>query len=164
MVADETTDKLTHLDSKGNARMVDISNKDETLRVARARSEVRMSAEAYGLVFSGGIAKGDVLGVARLAGIMAAKKTPEIIPLAHPLLLTRATVDLDPDDAGKRILITATVETTGRTGVEMEALTAAAASALTVYDMCKSVDKGITIENIRLLSKSGGKSGEYQSK
>ncbi len=153
--------QLSHLDQRGNARMVDIGDKTDSRRVAVAGGRVRMSETAYELFRSGKIGKGDVLGVARVAGIMAAKKTPELIPLAHPLLLTRAEVEFERDDDSRCIVITATVETTGRTGVEMEALTAASIAALTIYDMCKSVDKGMVIENLRLLRKSGGKSGNY---
>jgi len=161
MAGGKSLKKLSHLDGHGNARMVDIGAKDDSRRVAVAGGRVRMSSEAYDLFRSGEIAKGDVLGVARVAGIMAAKKTPDLIPLAHPLLLTRVEVEFERDDDSRSVLITSTVETTGRTGVEMEALTAASVAALTIYDMCKAVDKGMVIENLRLLRKSGGKSGDY---
>lgn len=157
-------EEITHLDQRGNARMVDIGGKNDSQRVAIAGGRVKMSPAAYELFRSGAISKGDVLGVARVAGIMAAKKTPELIPLAHPLLLTRAEVEFDRDDESCSVLITATVETTGRTGVEMEALTCASVAALTIYDMCKSVDKGMVIEELKLLRKSGGKSGNYSIK
>jgi cyclic pyranopterin phosphate synthase len=161
MSAGKSGKQLSHLDQRGNARMVDIGAKNDSRRVAVAGGRVRMSAAAFELFRSGEIGKGDVLGVARVAGIMAAKKTPELIPLAHPLLLTRAEIEFELDVDSRCIMIKATVETTGRTGVEMEALTAASISALAIYDMCKSVDKGIVIENLRLLRKSGGKSGDY---
>jgi len=161
MSAGNSEQHLSHLDRRGNARMVDIGAKNDSRRVAVAGGRVRMSAAAFELFSRGEISKGDVLGVARVAGIMAAKKTPELIPLAHPLLLTRVAVEFELDDDSRCIVITATVETTGRTGVEMEALTAASIAALTIYDMCKSVDKGMVIENLRLLRKSGGKSGDY---
>ncbi len=161
MASGKSRKGLTHIDERGNARMVDIGGKVDTERVAVAGGRVTLSAEAYDLFRSGEIAKGDVLGVARVAGIMAAKKTPELIPLAHPLMLTRVTIDFDRDDDSCSILIRAAVATTGRTGVEMEALTAASVAALTIYDMCKAIDKGIVLDNLRLLRKSGGKSGDY---
>ena len=161
MTAGKSEKKLTHLDERGNAWMVDIGAKGDTQRVAVAGARVRMSAAAFDLLRAGAISKGDVLGVARVAGIMAAKKTPDLIPLAHPLLLTRAEVQFDLEDASRAVMITATVETTGRTGVEMEAMTAASIAALTIYDMCKAADKGMIIDNLRLLRKSGGKSGDY---
>jgi len=164
MSAGKSGQQLSHLDQRGNARMVDIGSKNDSRRVAVAGGRVLMSAAAYELFRSGEISKGDVLGVARVAGIMAAKKTPELIPLAHPLLLTKVEVEFDRDDDTHCIMITATVETTGRTGVEMEALSAASIAALTIYDMCKSVDKGMVIENLRLLRKNGGKSGDYSNK
>jgi cyclic pyranopterin phosphate synthase len=161
MASGKTGKRLSHLDQRGNARMVDIGSKEDSRRVAVASGLVRMSEAAYALFRSGEVAKGDVLGVARVAGIMAAKRTPELIPLAHPLHLTRAEVEFDRDDDSCSVIITATIETTGRTGVEMEALTAASVAALTIYDMCKAIDKGMVIENLRLLRKSGGKSGDY---
>ncbi|HEX6864236.1 MAG TPA: cyclic pyranopterin monophosphate synthase MoaC [Thermoanaerobaculia bacterium] len=153
---------LSHLDDRGSARMVDVSSKDDTARVATAEAMVRMKRETLALIQSGGVPKGDVIATARLAGIMAAKRTPELIPLCHPLAITGVTVDLEPagDDA---LRITATVKTTGKTGVEMEALTAASVAALTVYDMCKAVEKGMVIESVRLLEKSGGKSGDWRA-
>lgn len=154
--------ELTHFDAQGNARMVDVSDKSETERVAVAKGLVRMEPATVALIASGQASKGDVLSVAQLAGIMGAKKTPDLIPLCHPLALTKVTVDLVllPDD--NAVEITATCKLKGRTGVEMEALTAVSVAALTVYDMCKAVDKGMVIENIRLEHKSGGKSGTYQ--
>ena len=140
--------------------MVDISAKAETSRVAIARGSVRMKPETLALIQAGGIGKGDVLAVARLAGVMAAKKTHELIPLCHPLLLTDIDVSLDPDETQSAVHIEATVRSTGKTGVEMEALTAVSVAALTIYDMCKAVDRGMRIEGVRLARKSGGKSGD----
>lgn len=151
---------LTHLDQQGQARMVDVSAKSETVREATAAAEVLMSRSTLNLVRSGGIAKGDILAVARVAGIMAAKRTPDLIPLCHPLALTSAEVDLRLDDDRNAVLIEARVRCSGATGVEMEALTAASVAALTVYDMCKAVERGIKITNVRLLRKSGGRSGD----
>ncbi|BAD41886.1 cyclic pyranopterin monophosphate synthase MoaC [Symbiobacterium thermophilum] len=153
--------RLTHLDERGHARMVDVGPKPETERVAVARAEVRMKPETLTLIQSGGVPKGDVLGVARVAGIMAAKRTGDLIPLCHPLPITQASVDFAFDEAGSRVLIEARVSTVGRTGVEMEALTACAAAALTIYDMAKAVDKGMVIGEVRLVKKTGGKSGTY---
>ncbi|MGV1099933.1 cyclic pyranopterin monophosphate synthase MoaC [Thiovibrio sp. JS02] len=152
---------LTHFDDAGNARMVDVGAKNETVREAMAAGAITLSPEAFALLRSGNIAKGDVLGVARLAGIMAAKKVDELIPLAHPLAINKVTVDFDLSEATSSIEIRATVGITGRTGVEMEALTAVSVAALTIYDMCKAVDKGMIISNIRLIRKTGGKSGTY---
>ncbi len=154
------TKRLSHLDEAGRARMVDISAKADTAREAIARGTVRMRAKTLALIQSGGVAKGDVIAVARLAGIMAAKRTHELIPLCHPLLLTNIDVQIAPDEAESALQITATVRTTGKTGVEMEALTAVTVAALTVYDMCKAVDRGMRIEAVRLARKRGGKSGE----
>ena len=151
--------KLTHLDEAGRPRMVDVTGKADTARVAVARGLVRMQPETFHLIRQGGIAKGDVLSTAQLAGIMAAKKTPDLIPLCHPILIGNVAIEFSLDEAASTIEITATVESTGKTGVEMEALTAVAVAALTVYDMCKAVDRGMRIENIRLVKKSGGKSG-----
>jgi cyclic pyranopterin monophosphate synthase len=151
--------KLTHLDKAGRPRMVDVTGKADTARVAVARGLVRMQPATFKLITQGGIAKGDVLTTAQLAGIMAAKKTPDLIPLCHPLLIGNVAIEFGLDEAASTIEITATVESTGKTGVEMEALTATAVAALTVYDMCKAVDRGMRIENIRLVKKSGGKSG-----
>ncbi|MCX5864535.1 MAG: cyclic pyranopterin monophosphate synthase MoaC [Deltaproteobacteria bacterium] len=157
-----TENKLTHFDEAGNARMVDVGGKSETVREATASGAISLSAQAFQLVREGNIAKGDVLGVARLAGIMAAKKVDALIPLAHPLVINKVTVDFDLNEATHTIGITATVGITGRTGVEMEALTAVSVAALTIYDMCKAVDKGMIINNIRLERKIGGKSGNFQ--
>nr|WP_277875427.1 cyclic pyranopterin monophosphate synthase MoaC [Acetobacter lambici] len=153
---------MTHLDSSGHARMVDVSGKDETFRKAIATAEVHMRRQTLDLIVSGSMPKGDVLATARIAGIMAAKKTADIIPLCHPLRLTSVTVDLVPAD--DKIEISATVTTKDATGVEMEALTAVSAAALTLYDMCKAVDRGMRIDNTRLQHKSGGRSGEYNAK
>lgn len=152
---------LTHLDEQGRARMVDVGAKPETERVAIARGEVQMKPETLALIQSGGVPKGDVIGVARVAGIMAAKKTGELIPLCHPLPITQASVDFAFDEAGSRVLIEARVSTVGKTGVEMEALTACSVAALTIYDMAKAVDKGMVISAVRLVKKTGGKSGTY---
>ena len=152
--------RLSHIDRSGRARMVDISAKKDTKREAVARGTVRMQPETLVLIQSGGAAKGDVIAVARLAGIMAAKRTHELIPLCHPLPLTHIDIDITPDKKESALQIEATVRTTAKTGVEMEALTAVAVAALTVYDMCKAVDRGMRIEGIRLARKRGGKSGE----
>jgi len=152
--------ELSHLDERGAARMVDVSEKSETARTAVAEAVVRMQPATLALIQQGGIAKGDVFATARLAGIMAAKKTHELIPLCHPLTITGVTVDLAPQ-SDSTLGTRATVKTTGKTGVEMEALTAASVAALTVYDMCKAVEKGIRIEAVRLLEKHGGKSGDW---
>jgi cyclic pyranopterin phosphate synthase len=152
-------DALTHIDPGGAARMVDVSAKPATERVAVAAGFVRMSAATLDLVLSGNAKKGDVLGVARIAGIMAAKKTHELIPLCHPLAITRAEVEITPEARGLRVRATVTV--TGPTGVEMEALTAVSVACLTVYDMVKAVERGVTIEDVRLIEKSGGISGHY---
>lgn len=152
---------LTHFDDRGAARMVDTSGKGETLRVARASALVRMAPATLALIRAGGVAKGDVLAVARLAGIMAAKKTGDLIPLCHPLPIASVKVDLAVDPGANAVEITATVRTTGQTGVEMEALTAASVAALTVYDMCKAVDRSMRIEGLRVTHKAGGKSGEF---
>ena len=154
--------KLSHFDDKGATRMVDVSEKETTARVARAGGRIAMSAEAFAHVRDGTAKKGDVLGVARLAGIMAAKKTPDLIPLCHPLALEKVEVEFVLDEGASAVEIFATVKVSGRTGVEMEALTAASVAALTIYDMVKAVDKSMTISNIRLLKKDGGKSGLYE--
>jgi cyclic pyranopterin monophosphate synthase len=154
--------QLTHFDTAGNAHMVDVGAKEETQREAAAAGRISMSVEAYRLVRSGGMAKGDVLGVARLAGIMAAKKVDQLIPLAHPLAIRKAEIEFEFDDAHHAIDIVARVGITDKTGVEMEALTAVSIAALTIYDMCKAVDKGMEIGAIRLLEKTGGKSGRYR--
>lgn len=155
------TNPLTHFDEGGNAHMVDIAGKAVTTRVARTCGTIRMRAETLQLIRDGTAAKGDVLGVARIAAIQAAKRTSDLIPLCHPLALTRVAVDFEIDTANTGINITVTAETLGRTGVEMEALTAASVGLLTIYDMCKSADRAMTIEAIRLVEKSGGKSGTF---
>jgi cyclic pyranopterin monophosphate synthase len=157
------TGDLTHIDKHGNAVMVDVSAKAATERVATAKSSIVMQPETLARISDGGIKKGDVLGVARIAGIMAAKRTHDLIPLCHPLALTSVTVDLVPDAKRNAVDITATVKVNGPTGVEMEALTAVSVAALTVYDMCKAIDRGMTISDIRLVHKSGGKSGVYEA-
>jgi cyclic pyranopterin monophosphate synthase len=154
--------KLTHLDEAGRPHMVDVTGKADTNRIATAKGMVRMQPATYKLIMSGGVAKGDVLSVAQLAGIMAAKKTPDLIPLCHPILIGSVQIEFTPNEADSTIGITATVESTGKTGVEMEALTAVSVAALTIYDMCKAVDRGMKIENIRLVHKSGGKSGDIK--
>jgi cyclic pyranopterin phosphate synthase len=153
---------FTHFDKEGKARMVDVSDKAETERSATAKGSVLMQPTTLALIRDGGVKKGDVLSIARLAGIMGAKKTPDLIPLCHPLALTSVQVDLTLDEARNAVDITATCKLTGKTGVEMEALTAVSVAALTVYDMCKAVDKGMQIVDIRLIHKSGGKSGTYE--
>ena len=155
--------RLTHFDAEGRAVMVDVSGKDGTSRSATAGATVLMKRETLELILSGGHKKGDVLGVARLAGIMAAKRTPDLIPLCHPLALASVEVDLVADPARNAVDIRATCRLVGRTGVEMEALTAASVAALTVYDMCKAVDRGMRITDLRLLQKSGGKSGTFEA-
>jgi cyclic pyranopterin phosphate synthase len=156
--------KLTHIDAGGAARMVDVSAKPATERVAVAEGFVRMTKATLDLVLSGNAKKGDVLGAARIAGIMAAKKTHELIPLCHPLAITKAEIDIAPDAAAGGLAVRATVKVTGPTGVEMEALTAVSVACLTVYDMIKAVERGVTIEAIRLVEKRGGKSGHYRAK
>jgi cyclic pyranopterin phosphate synthase len=156
------TQKLTHFDEAGRAAMVDVSAKAETARTAIARGRIVMAPETLALIQAGQVGKGDVLGVARLAGIMAAKRTADLIPLCHPLMLSKVAVDLTPA-APDAIEIEATVKLTGQTGVEMEALTAVTVAALTVYDMCKAADRGMRIEAVRLVHKSGGKSGTYEA-
>ena len=155
------SDKLTHFDVAGHAAMVDISAKEITARTATARTRVLMLPATLRLIMEGTAKKGDVLGVARLAGIMGAKRTADLIPLCHPLPIAAVTVDLTPNEAESAVEIEATVRTTGRTGVEMEALTAASIAALTVYDMCKAVDRGMRIDALRVVHKAGGKSGAF---
>lgn len=157
----QKTKSFTHFDDKGNAVMVDVGGKDETTRVAVASGTVSMRRDAYLLVKNGSIQKGDVLGVARIAGIMAAKKVDDLIPLTHPLMINKVTVDFTFHDDLSMIEIISTVGITGKTGVEMEALTAVSIAALTIYDMCKAVDKSMVINDIKLISKSGGKSGTF---
>lgn len=151
---------LTHLDEHGNAHMVDVSEKADTARMAVATGEVRMKPETLALIREGALKKGDVLTTAQLAGIMAAKRTSELIPLCHPLPLTHIEVKLELDEALPGVVITASARTTGKTGVEMEALTAVSVAALTIYDMAKAAEKTMTITNLRLLEKRGGKSGD----
>ena len=154
---------LTHIDDAGNAVMVDVSAKDATERTATAKASVLMKPETLALIQNRGVKKGDVLSIAQLAGIMGAKKTPDLIPLCHPLNLTSVTVELTCDAKRNAVDITATCKLSGKTGVEMEALTAASVAALTVYDMCKAVDRAMRITDIRLVHKSGGKSGTYDA-
>ncbi len=154
--------RLTHFDAAGQAAMVDVSAKAETSRTATARGRVVMRPETLALIESGKAGKGDVLGIARIAGIMAAKRTSDLIPLCHPLLLSKVAVELVPA-APDAVEIEATVKLTGQTGVEMEALTAVTVAALTVYDMCKAADRGMRIEAVRLVHKAGGKSGDYRA-
>ncbi|MBY5988528.1 cyclic pyranopterin monophosphate synthase MoaC [Roseovarius atlanticus] len=155
---------LTHFDGKGDAHMVDVSDKDVTARVAVAEAHVKMARETFDIITEGRAKKGDVLAVARLAGIMGAKRTPELIPLCHPLPIAKVAVELTPDPDLPGIRIEATVKTTGQTGVEMEALTAASTAALTVYDMAKAVDRAMEIGGLRVVLKDGGKSGRYEAK
>ncbi|AWU93498.1 cyclic pyranopterin monophosphate synthase MoaC [Azospirillum ramasamyi] len=152
---------FTHFDADGKAVMVDVSDKADTERTATAAAAVLMQPETLALIMQGGVKKGDVLSVARLAGIMGAKRTPDLIPLCHPLMLTSVKVDLTCDPARNAVDVTATCKLKGQTGVEMEALTAVTIAALTVYDMCKAVDRGMTVTDVRLLHKAGGKSGEW---
>ena len=155
--------KLTHINQKGEARMVDVGDKAQTRREARAEAFVRMSSETLQLIEAGGHKKGDVLTVARVAGIQAAKRCADLIPLCHPLPLTGIDVDITLDQGASRARILTSARVTGPTGVEMEALTAASVAALTIYDMCKAVDRGMVIEGLRLLHKSGGRSGEWNA-
>ena len=159
----QESSNFSHIDDSGNARMVDVGSKGVTERVAVASCELHMLQSTFDLVRSGGFDKGDVLGVARVAGIMAGKRTSELIPLCHPLNIDQITVDFEDLLEGIGITVTATVRTSGKTGVEMEALTSASLAALTIYDMCKSADRAISIERLRRLHKSGGKSGDYVS-
>jgi cyclic pyranopterin phosphate synthase len=154
---------LTHFNRQGDAHMVDISAKSETERVATAEARIRMRPETLATIRDGTAGKGDVLGVARLAGIMAAKRTADLIPLCHPIALTSVEVDLVADAPEPVVTVRATCRTTGRTGVEMEAMTAASVAALTVYDMCKAIDRGMVVETVRLVHKSGGKSGTFDA-
>ncbi|HSF48000.1 MAG TPA: cyclic pyranopterin monophosphate synthase MoaC [Burkholderiales bacterium] len=155
--------ELTHFDSKGRAHMVDVAAKTETHRIARAAGAILMQPQTLSLILSGGAKKGDVLGVARIAAIQAAKRTSDLIPLCHPLALTRIDIEFEADPARAAIQCEATVETVGRTGVEMEALTAVSVGLLTIYDMCKAADRGMRIEAVRLLEKEGGKSGHWRA-
>jgi cyclic pyranopterin phosphate synthase len=155
--------RLSHIDASGRARMVDVGAKDETQRVAVAKGRVVMQPETLRLLLRGEIAKGNVLTTAQVAGIMAAKRTHELIPMCHQLLLTGIDIDLEPDEAAGAVEITATARTTGKTGVEMEALVGASVAGLTVYDMCKAVDRGMRVDAVRLVHKSGGKSGAFNA-
>jgi cyclic pyranopterin phosphate synthase len=155
------SEPLTHFDAHGAAHMVDVGAKDETHRVARARGRIAMQPATFDLIRQGSAKKGDVIGVARIAAIQAAKRTADLVPLCHPIPLTRVAADFDLDAEASTVTLTVTAETRGRTGVEMEALTAVSVGLLTVYDMCKAVDRGMRIEAIALLEKSGGKSGTF---
>jgi cyclic pyranopterin phosphate synthase len=161
MSSSQSAGELTHFDAQGQAHMVDVGDKASTKRVAVAQGRICMLPATLALVQSGTAKKGDVLGIARLAGIMGAKKTSDLIPLCHPIALTRVAVEFEIDAAANAIECTATAECTGQTGVEMEALTAVQVALLTVYDMCKAVDRGMTISDVRLLEKKGGKSGSW---
>ena len=156
-----TDNTLTHFDSSGQAHMVDVGAKADTARVAVAAGSIRMQPATLSLITSGTAKKGDVLGIARIAAIMAAKKTSDLIPLCHPLALTRVTVDFEVDEAAFKVHCRAQVETYGKTGVEMEALTAVQVGLLTIYDMCKAVDRGMVMTDVRVLEKHGGKSGDW---
>jgi len=156
--------KLTHFNKEGRARMVNVGEKDDTLRIAIAEGEIIMQPSTLKMIKDREISKGDVLGVAQVAGIMAAKKTSEIIPMCHPLLLTSINVNIKINEGKNKIIIQSQVKTVGKTGVEMEPLTAVSVAALTIYDMCKAVDRGMTIQDIHLVEKSGGQSGHYQGK
>ena len=154
---------LTHLSASGEANMVDVGDKPATTREATAEGMIVMAPETLALILAGDAKKGDVLGTARIAGIMAAKRTHELIPLCHPLALSKVSVDLKPDETLPGVVVTATARVTGPTGVEMEALTAVSVACLTVYDMTKAVDRGMRIEGVRLLAKSGGRSGDFRA-
>ena len=155
--------RLTHLDENGAAAMVDVSEKAVTTRVARAGGYIEMQPETLAMIISGSAKKGDVIATARLAGIMAAKKCHDLIPLCHPLLISKVSVDFRTDEKASRIYVESMVKLSGKTGVEMEALTAVSVACLTLYDMCKAVDRGMCISNIRVLEKAGGKSGHYMA-
>ncbi len=159
----DSTQPLTHFDSAGQAHMVDVGAKPETKRVARAEGTIAMQSATLALIESGSHKKGDVLGIARIAAIQAAKRCADLIPLAHPIPLTRVAVEFTTDEMSSTVNIEVTAETVGRTGVEMEALTAASVGLLTIYDMCKAVDRGMVISNVRLLEKLGGKSGHWKA-
>ncbi|MBB6352540.1 cyclic pyranopterin monophosphate synthase MoaC [Aminobacter aganoensis] len=154
---------LTHIGASGEANMVDVGDKAETTRTAIAEGSIAMRPETLALILSGNAKKGDVLGTARIAGIMAAKRTHELIPLCHPLLLTKVSVEIEPDEALPGLRVTALARVSGKTGVEMEALTAASVACLTIYDMAKAADRGMVISGIRLVEKTGGKSGDYRA-
>jgi cyclic pyranopterin monophosphate synthase len=158
-----TPEQLTHFDATGQAHMVDVAAKTDTHRIAVAAGTIRMKPETLALVVSGSAKKGDVLGIARIAAIMGAKRTSDLVPLCHPLALTRVTVEFQIDAPGNSVHCRAQVETVGKTGVEMEALTAVQVGLLTIYDMCKAVDRGMVMTNVRVLEKQGGKSGEWKA-
>ncbi|MDP2121382.1 MAG: cyclic pyranopterin monophosphate synthase MoaC [Hoeflea sp.] len=160
-MADEREARLTHLAEDGSATMVDVGDKDDTMRVAEAEGHVRMKPETLELILAGNLKKGDVIGAARIAGIMAAKQTASLIPLCHPLALTKVSVEIEPDAALPGLRVRTLAKLTGKTGVEMEALMAASVACLTIYDMAKAVDRGMEIGGIRVLAKSGGKSGDW---
>ncbi|MEP3438572.1 MAG: cyclic pyranopterin monophosphate synthase MoaC [Hoeflea sp.] len=160
-MADEKEPRLTHLAADGSAVMVDVGDKADTVRVAEAEGHVRMQPETLKLILAGNMKKGDVIGAARIAGIMAAKQTANLIPLCHPLALTKVSVEIESDDALPGLRVRTLAKLTGKTGVEMEALTAASVTCLTIYDMAKAVDRGMEIGGIRVLAKSGGKSGDW---
>ncbi|MCO6178221.1 cyclic pyranopterin monophosphate synthase MoaC [Ciceribacter sp. RN22] len=157
------TDGLTHIAASGEAHMVDVGDKAETVRIAVAEGRIRMKPETLALIREGNAKKGDVIGTARIAGIMAAKRTSDLIPLCHPLMLSKVTIDIDEEPQLPGLRVTATVKLTGQTGVEMEALTAVSVTCLTIYDMAKAADKGMEIGGIRLIEKTGGKSGHYRN-
>jgi cyclic pyranopterin phosphate synthase len=162
-MSEPTTANLTHFDSTGQAHMVDVTAKTETHRIAVAAGTIRMKPETLQLVLSGTAKKGDVLGIARIAAIMASKRTSDLIPLCHPLALTRVAVDFETDEVASSVHCRAQVETVGKTGVEMEALTAVHVGLLTIYDMCKAVDRGMVMTNVRVMEKHGGKSGDWSA-
>ncbi|WP_102958451.1 cyclic pyranopterin monophosphate synthase MoaC [Mangrovicella endophytica] len=162
-MSDKGEAHLTHLDASGAASMVDVGDKDATVRIARAEGFVTMAPETLELILSGNAKKGDVVAVARIAGIMAAKRTHELIPLCHPLMLDKIAVDIEPEPALPALRVIATARVSGRTGVEMEALTAVSLACLTIYDMAKAVDRAMTITGVRLLEKSGGRSGDWRA-
>lgn len=161
-MADESSPRLTHLAEDGSAAMVDVGDKADTVRVAEAIGHVRMKPETLSLILAGNMKKGDVIGAARIAGIMAAKQTANLIPLCHPLALTKVSVEIEPDEALPGLRVWALAKLTGKTGVEMEALTAVSVTCLTIYDMAKAVDRGMEIDGIKVLAKSGGKSGDWK--
>lgn len=161
-MADESTPRLTHLAEDGSAAMVDVGDKADTVRVAEAIGHVRMQPETLALILAGNMKKGDVIGAARIAGIMAAKQTANLIPLCHPLALTKVSVEIEPDEALPGLRVHALAKLTGKTGVEMEALTAVSVTCLTIYDMAKAVDRGMEIDGIKVKAKSGGKSGDWK--
>jgi cyclic pyranopterin phosphate synthase len=162
-MSDTTSDQLTHFDATGQAHMVDVAAKQDTHRIAVAAGTIRMQPATLALIVSGSAKKGDVLGIARIAAIMGAKRTSDLVPLCHPLAITRVTVEFEVDQAANSVHCRAQVETIGKTGVEMEALTAVQVGLLTIYDMCKAVDRGMVMTNVRVLEKHGGKSGDWHA-